>query len=70
MRKVIFLDIDGVLNRDDGKDYFVDEFLENLAAIVKETGARGAIIGNVLMRMWDDEEKCLALLEKFQSLAE
>lgn len=37
--KVIFLDIDGVLNRDDGKEYFVDEFLENLAAIVKKTGA-------------------------------
>lgn len=42
---------------------------EELAA-VKKTGARGAIIGNVLMRMWDDEEKCFALLRGFQALAE
>ncbi len=42
---------------------------EELAA-VKKTGARGAIIGNVLMRLWDDEEKLWNLLADFQSLAE
>lgn len=42
---------------------------EELAAI-KATGARGAIIGNVLMRLWDDEEKLWELFHAFQSLAE
>ena len=42
---------------------------EELAA-VKKTGARGAIIGNVLMRLWNDEEKLWKLLDDFQSLAE
>lgn len=42
---------------------------EELAAI-KKTGASGAIIGNVLMRLWDDEEKLWKLLGDFQSLAE
>lgn len=42
---------------------------EELAA-VKRTGARGAIIGNALMRLWTDEEACLRLLDGFQALAE
>lgn len=42
---------------------------EELAEI-KKTGARGAIIGNVLMRLWEDKQACLTLLEKFQALAE
>lgn len=37
---------------------------------VKKTGARGAIIGNVLMKLWDNEEKCFELLRGFQALAE
>ena len=39
-------------------------------ARVKEAGGRGAIIGNVLMHMWDDEESLWKLLGEFQSLAE
>ncbi len=42
---------------------------EELAAI-KKTGARGAIIGNVLMRLWDNEDKLWNLFADFQSLAE
>ena len=38
--KVIFLDIDGVLNRDTGTDYFVDDFVQNLKTIVNETNAK------------------------------
>lgn len=37
---------------------------------VKDSGADGAIIGNVLMHLWGDEEKLWALLSDFQSLAE
>lgn len=37
---------------------------------VRQTGGAGAIIGNVLMRLWDDEEKLWPLMESFQSLAE
>ncbi|MDD5953779.1 MAG: tryptophan synthase subunit alpha [Firmicutes bacterium] len=36
---------------------------------VRETGGRGAIIGNVLMRLWDDEKKLWELMESFQSVA-
>ena len=39
-------------------------------ARIKETGARGAIIGNVLMHLWDDEEALWKLLAEFQALAE
>ncbi len=39
-------------------------------AKVKEAGGRGAIIGNVLMHLWDDEESLWSLFEEFQSLAE
>ena len=42
---------------------------EELAA-VKKAGARGAIIGNSLMRLWTDEEACLKLLDGLQALAE
>lgn len=42
---------------------------EALAA-VKATGSDGAIIGNVLMRLWDDEYSLWKLLEEFNSLAE
>lgn len=37
---------------------------------IRDAGGRGAIIGNVLMRLWDDEEKLWALMESFQSVAE
>lgn len=39
-------------------------------AVVKNSGARGAIIGNVLMHLWNDEEKLWKLMGDFQSLAE
>ena len=39
-------------------------------AVVKKTGASGAIIGNVLMRLWNDEESLWKLFSDFQSLAE
>lgn len=42
---------------------------EELARI-KATGAQGAIIGNVLMKLWDDPEAFTKLLNDFQSLAE
>lgn len=37
---------------------------------VKDSGAQGAIIGNVLMRLWDRQEELWRLMEDFQSLAE
>ena len=37
---------------------------------VKDSGAQGAIIGNVLMRLWDNEDELWALLAELQSLAE
>ncbi len=37
--KVIFLDIDGVLNRDDGGVKIEEEFVKRLAHIVEETEA-------------------------------
>ncbi len=37
---------------------------------VKNSGADGAIIGNVLMNLWNDEEKLWDLLSQFQSLYE
>jgi len=37
--KVIFLDIDGVINHTDGKNYIEDDLLRNLATIVDETKA-------------------------------
>ena len=36
----------------------------------KEAGLDGAIVGNVLMRLWNDEEKLWALFNEFQSCAE
>lgn len=39
-------------------------------AKVKEAGGAGAIIGNVLMHLWDDEERLWELFDAFQSLAE
>ena len=39
-------------------------------ARVKATGASGAIIGNVLMKLWDDPERLWKLFGEFQSLAE
>lgn len=36
----------------------------------KDAGMQGAIIGNILMRLWDEEEKLWALLDEFQSVAE
>lgn len=42
---------------------------EALAA-VKATGSQGAIIGNVLMNLWDDEAAFVKLLREFNSLAE
>ena len=39
-------------------------------AIIKDSGARGAIIGNILMRLWDDEQKLWEVFDNFQSLAE
>ena len=36
----------------------------------KNAGAQGAIVGNVLMRLWNDEEKLWKLLDEFQSYAE
>lgn len=38
-RKVIFLDIDGVLNRDNGGPKIEEQFVKRLAHIVEETGA-------------------------------
>ncbi len=37
---------------------------------VKGSGADGAIIGNVLMNLWSDEEKLWNLFDQFQSLHE
>lgn len=37
---------------------------------VKDSGADGAIIGNVLMNLWDDEDALWALFDQFQSLYE
>lgn len=37
---------------------------------VKDSGADGAIIGNVLMNLWDDEEALWALFDQFQALYE
>ncbi len=42
---------------------------EQLAQI-KATGARGAIIGNVLMKLWDDKDAFVGLLKGFQTLYE
>ena len=36
----------------------------------KNAGAQGAIVGNVLMRLWNDEEKLWKLLDEFQSYTE
>lgn len=36
----------------------------------KNAGMQGAIVGNVLMRLWNDEEKLWKLLDEFQSYAE
>lgn len=36
----------------------------------KNAGMQGAIVGNVLMRLWNDEDKLWALLDEFQSYAE
>ncbi len=36
----------------------------------KNAGMQGAIVGNVLMRLWDDEEKLWKLLAEFQSYAQ
>ena len=36
----------------------------------KNAGMQGAIVGNVLMRLWDDEDKLWKLLDEFQSYAE
>lgn len=38
--------------------------------VIKKTGARGAIIGNVMMHLWEDEPALWKLLGDFQSLAE
>ena len=38
--KVIFLDIDGVLNHTDGKNYIETDLLRNLATVVEETQAK------------------------------
>lgn len=37
---------------------------------IKDSGADGAIIGNVLMNLWDDEEALWRLFDQFQSLYE
>lgn len=37
---------------------------------IKDSGADGAIIGNVLMNLWDDEPALWALFDQFQSLYE
>lgn len=37
---------------------------------VKDSGADGAIIGNVLMNLWKDEDKLWSLFDQFQSLYE
>ena len=47
-----------------------EEKTEVIRFAVKEAGGRGAIIGNVLMHLWDDEESLWSLFEEFQSLAE
>ena len=36
---VLFLDVDGVLNRYDGKEYIEEDLVDNLAYIIHETGA-------------------------------
>ena len=54
-RKVIFLDIDGVLNQDNGGAKIEEQFVRRLAHIVEETGAeivlssswRGAYVSHV-----------------------
>lgn len=63
--KVIFLDIDGVLNvrsreRDEFGSLFHEEFVKNLEHIVKETGAKIVITStwrfsglNVMQQMWN-----------------
>lgn len=37
---------------------------------VKEAGAQRAFVGNVLMRLWDDEKSLWELFDAFQSLAD
>ena len=54
-KKVIFLDIDGVLNQDDGGPKIEEQFVKRLAHIVEKTGAeiilssswRGAYVSHV-----------------------
>lgn len=43
---------------------------EEMMREVKEAGADGALVGNVLMRLWEDEEALWKLFYAFESLGE
>ncbi len=77
VRKVIFLDIDGVLNRDDGGPKIEECLAKRLAHIVEETGAeivlssswRGAYVSHVnpdYNYQNKDVALLISMLEKYQ----
>ncbi len=76
-QKVIFLDIDGVLNKDDGGAKIEEQYVKRLAHIVEETGAEVILSSSwrlLYARCVDPTQKCddkdvnllLEMLEKYK----